>query len=80
MNTATVKLLISEYSIASLKDAEAAMMKEETLPFHVDGKDEGEQLTHILAAIYCKQEMEQSGITVNQALRLYARRVRNSIN
>ena len=80
MNTGPIKSLISQYSVAALLAAEEAMMHGEPLPFEVDGKDAGEQLTHILAAIYCKQEMEKSGITVNQALRLYARRVRNSIN
>lgn len=80
MNVSSVKSLIENYSIARMQAAEEALMNDMPLPFDVEGKDEGEQLTHLLAAIYCKQEMEQSGITVNEALRLYGRRVRNSIN
>jgi len=62
-----------------LQDAEAAMMEEQKPAIEVDGKDEGECLTHVLASIYIKEKMEQ-GTAFNQALRDFSQRVRNSIS
>jgi len=55
-------------------------MEETPLEIDVDGEDEGEQLTHILAAIWVKEEMEKEGINVGKAVRNYTVKVRNSIS
>jgi len=56
------------------------LLNEETLEITVEGKDEGEQLTHVLAAVFCQEEMAKTDININQVVRLYSQRVRGSIN
>lgn len=80
MNVASIKLLVENYSVEDLQKAENDLLEEQPLAITVEGKDEGEQLTHILAAIFCKQTMDEESIPLNQALRLYSQRVRGSIN
>ena len=80
MNSSSIKYNADNYSIEKLKQAENALLNEETLSIEIEGKDEGEKLTHVLAAIFCKQEMLKSEISINQAIRLFFKRVRNSIN
>jgi len=80
MNIQIIKKIVETYSLAELKQAEADMLEGESLKIEIEGQDEGEQLTHILAAAFCKSEMEKDGININQAVRLYSQRVRDSIN
>ena len=80
MNINSIKQLVETYSTEQLQAAENALLNEEALAITVEGKDEGEQLTHILAAIFCQEEMAKTGININQAVRLYSQRVRGSIN
>ena len=79
MQIPIIKKLVEAYSLIQLKDAEDAMMEEQKPAIEVEGKDEGECLTHVLASIYIKQKMEQ-GTAFNQALRDFSQRVRNSIS
>lgn len=79
MNIQIIKSIVDSYTIEELKQAEEALLNEETLAIEIEGVDEGEQLTHTLAAIFCKEEMEKNNININQAIRLYSQRVRNSI-
>ncbi len=80
MQIPVIKKLVETYTLAQLQDAEAAMMDEQKPTIEVEGKDEGECLTHILASIYIKDKMENHGIAFNQALRDFSQRVRNSIS
>jgi hypothetical protein len=79
MQIPIIKKLVESYSLIQLKDAEDAMMEEQKPAIEVEGKDEGECLTHVLASIYIKEKMEQ-GTAFNQALRDFSQRVRNSIS
>ncbi|MCF8424549.1 MAG: hypothetical protein K9H41_09410 [Bacteroidia bacterium] len=79
MQIPIIKKLVEAYSLIQLKDAEDAMMEEQKPAIEVEGKDEGECLTHVLASIYIKEKMEQ-GTAFNQALRDFSQRVRNSIS
>lgn len=79
MQIPVIKKLVEYYSLVQLQDAEAAMMEEQKPAIEVEGKDEGECLTHVLASIYIKEKMEQ-GTPFNQALRDFSQRVRNSIS
>ena len=79
MQIPVIKKLVEQYSLSQLQEAEAAMMEEQKPAIEVEGKDEGECLTHVLASIYIKQKMEQ-GTVFNQALRDFSQRVRNSIS
>ncbi len=46
----------------------------------IEGKDEGEQLTHVLAAIFILEHMAENGVDLKTALREYTLKVRNSIS
>ncbi|MBK6984515.1 MAG: hypothetical protein IPL10_10425 [Bacteroidetes bacterium] len=79
MQIPVIKKLVEQYSLAQLQSAEEAMMEEQKPAIDVEGKDEGECLTHVLASIYIKEKMEQ-GTAFNQALRDFSQRVRKSIS
>lgn len=80
MQIPIIKKLVENYSLVQLQAAEDAMMEEQKPAIEVEGKDEGECLTHVLAAIYIKDKMENQSTPFNQALRDFSQRVRNSIN
>ena len=69
-----------EYSIEQLKEAEEALYNEQPLKIEIEGDDDGEKLTHILAAIFVKTDMAENNHDLNTSVRNYAVRVRNSIN
>lgn len=80
MNIQIIKKIVENYTVEQLNKAEDDLLNERTLDIEIEGVDEGEQLTHILAAVFCKEEMLKSDININQAVRLYSQRVRGSIN
>lgn len=80
MQIPVIKKLVEQYSLSQLQDAEEAMLDEQKPSIEVEGKDEGECLTHVLASIYIKHKIEQEGVAFNQALRDFSQRVRNSIS
>lgn len=75
-----IKQIVEQYSLTQLTEAEKDMMNDVPLKITILGDDEGEQLTHILASIFIKQEMETKTCDYNTALRTYTSKVRNSIN
>lgn len=80
MKLPVIKNIIDRYSIEELKSAEHQLMEGETLQLEIAGDDEGEQLTHVLAAIWIKEEMQRTRCDASVALRAYTSRVRQSIN
>jgi len=80
MQIPIIKKIVEQFSIEQLKKAEENLMEELPLGIEIEGKDEGEQLTHILAAVWVKEEMEREGINVAKAVRNYTVKVRNSIS
>ncbi len=80
MKIPVVKVLVENHTIDELREAEDALIAETTLPFKVGGDDEGEKLTHILAAIFVLERMMHEGIDFKVALRNYTRMVRESIS
>ena len=54
MKIPAIKKAVENYSIDELKAAEEALYAEEKLPAEIEGDDEGEELTHVLAAIWIK--------------------------
>lgn len=80
MQLPEIKRLVETYKVEELQLAEEALMNEAPLAITVEGKDEGEQLTHILAAIDILSDMQINGLDARTALRNYTQRVRNSIN
>lgn len=80
MKTTAIKKLVETYSIAQLEEAENALTEEQKPAIEIEGDDEGEQLTHVLASIYIKTKMEKDGLAFNLALRDFSQRVRKSIS
>lgn len=80
MKIPVVKKLVENYTMDALREAEDALIDEEPLPFEVKGDDEGEKLTHILAAIFILERMKSENIEFKAALREYTRIVRESIS
>ncbi|MAX80186.1 MAG: hypothetical protein CL843_20095 [Crocinitomicaceae bacterium] len=80
MQIPVIRRIVEEYSLEQLQNAEAALLEEQPIEIDVDGNDEGEQLTHIMAAIWIKQEMEKEDIPIGKAVRNYTVKVRNSIS
>ena len=79
MKIAEIKKLAEKHSLTDLRRCEEALLNEQPLPLDIQGDDEGERLTHILAAIQIRDEVEVKGVSFNLALRNYAQRVRKSI-
>ncbi len=80
MKIPVIKKIAESYSVFDLKKAEHAMLEEQRPEIEIEGDDEGEQLTHVIAAIEIKQQMETENIAFPKALRNYTQRVRNSIS
>ena len=80
MQVAIIKQLAETHTTAELLAAEEAILNEQSPAIPVEGKDEGEQLTHVLAAIDIHHDMAKNGIDFRTALRNYTQRVRNSIS
>lgn len=80
MKIAAIKQLIEKYNLEELSQAETAIENGELLPFEVEGEDDGEKFTHILAAIDILHRIKEEGKDPNTALREFTQRVRNSIH
>jgi hypothetical protein len=80
MKVPEIKRLAENYKAPQLRAAEEALLEGLPLPFEVHGDDEGEQLTHILAALHIVEDIDNNGIEFRAALRKYTERVRNSIS
>ncbi len=78
MKIQSIKSLL-QYDMQALKHAEQQLYEEQTPDIPVEGEDEGEMLTHVLAAIWIKEQI-QSGVPEAQAVRAFSQRVRNSIS
>jgi hypothetical protein len=80
MKIPVIKQITELYTIDQLKIAEENLLNGNALGISVEGSDEGEQLTHILAAIFIKEYMLQHGNDYPSALRAYSQKVRASIS
>jgi len=80
MKIPVIKKLIEEATIEQLQAAEESIMNEETPQIEIKGDDEGEQLTHVFAAIYILRKMKSDGVDFKSALREYTQKVRTSIS
>ncbi len=80
MKIPVIKKLVEQYGIEQLEEAEQAILEERKPLIEIEGKDEGEQLTHAMAALEILREVRQQSISTNDALRAYTQRVRKSIS
>ena len=79
MKLPAIKKLVETYQLEQLRLAEEAILEEKQPGIEVEGEDEGEQLTHVSAAIWIIEEIQSTGDDIKTALRKYAQRVRGSI-
>ena len=80
MKMPVIRHLVETQSLESLIAAEEALLDEQTPAFEVEGEDEGEQLTHVFAAIFILNHMQDHGSDFKTALREYTKKVRVSIS
>ncbi|MFY0652332.1 MAG: hypothetical protein JXQ96_09880 [Cyclobacteriaceae bacterium] len=80
MQIPVIKKLVEAYSVEQLEDAEAAILEEQAPGIEVEGEDDGEQLTHVMAAVWIMEKMENDQIPFPKAMRAYTAKVRESIN
>ena len=80
MKISVIKKLVETYKLDELYQAEKDLMDEKELAIEVEGEDEGEKLTHILASIWIVHEMEKNKLDFKTALREYTKKVRSSID
>jgi hypothetical protein len=80
MQIPVIKLLIETYSKEELVKAEEMLAEELQPEINIEGEDEGEKLTHVFAAIWILDAMENEGMEFKKALRAFTQKVRSSIN
>lgn len=80
MKLSVIKQLVETYTLEQLTAAEEAILNEQTPEIAIEGNDEGEQLTHVIAAVAVQKDMDDNGVDVRTAMRNYTQRVRNSIS
>ena len=61
MKLAEIKKLVETYDLTALAAAEQHLMEGEPLGIEVGGADEGEQLTHIMAAMEVLKDVQENG-------------------
>lgn len=79
MKISAIKELIGTYDLNDLRRAEEAILNEQKPAIPIAGDDEGEQLTHVIAAIEVAGHI-QKGMKESEALRTFTQRVRRSIS
>ncbi|TGE14474.1 DUF6952 family protein [Hymenobacter elongatus] len=80
MKIPAIKRLVESQTLDALVEAEAALLDEQQPAFAVEGEDEGEQLTHVFAAIFILNHIQDTGADFKDALREYTKKVRVSIS
>lgn len=80
MKIPAIKKLVENYNLHELMAAEEAIVDEQQPAIEVEGDDEGEQLTHVLAAVWILNDMEDNGNDFKTSLREYTKKVRVSIS
>lgn len=80
MKIPAIRLLVESHQLADLRRAEEALMEELLPEIDIPGEDEGEQLTHVFAAIFILEKMQKEDMDFKTALRAYTQKVRTSIS
>jgi hypothetical protein len=80
MKIPVIKKLVESFTVEELSQAEKDIVEGIPVSKEVEGEDEGEQLTHVIAASLILQDMKNRKVDFKEALRDYTRKVRESIN
>ncbi|MTI32683.1 DUF6952 family protein [Xanthovirga aplysinae] len=80
MKIPVIKRLVESYTLEELQKAEESLSEEQKPSIKIEGEDEGEQLTHVIAAMWIIEKMKNDHMEFKQALREYTSLVRKSIS
>ncbi len=80
MQINSIKKLVENESLGNLRKAVDEIEQEQPLSIPIDGANEGEKLTHVLAAVWILEKMQCETVDFKTALRAYTKRVRTSIH
>lgn len=80
MHVPSIKKLIETYSLEELEMAETQLLEESPVDIEIGGENEGEQLTHVMGAIWILKKVKENDIPQYKAIRLFIEKVRNSIS
>jgi hypothetical protein len=80
MKIDAIKKLVENHDLEMLQQLQNQLEEEQPLSHEVDGEDEGEKLTHLLGAIWVKEQMAANGTEFKTELRNFTSRVRGSIS
>jgi hypothetical protein len=80
MQVSIIKFLAENYSLIELRKVEEALLNENQPEIEINGNDECEKLTHVLATIEILESMEANKTDLRQCIREFSQRVRNSIS
>ncbi len=80
MKINAMKELVEAHNIAELNALTTQLENGEPLSHPVHGDDEGEQLTHLLGAVWIKEQMALNNSEFKTELRNFSSRVRESIS
>ena len=80
MQIPEIKRLVENHTLEELEKAEYCLLEEEKMSIEVAGADDGEVLTHLIAATWIIEKMESDVIPFPKALRAYTEKVRTSIS
>lgn len=80
MEVSVIKQLVDGYSADELALAEENLLEEKPLGIEVPGKDDGEKLTHIMAARWIQDDMKNNGNELRVSVRNFSQKVRKSID
>ena len=78
MRKEVVRTLVDIQTKENLVAAKEAIVRGRVLPFAVEGSDESEKLTNLLAALHVL-DLVQQGVDFDAALRQYIAKVRETI-
>lgn len=80
MKIPAIKKIVEAHTINELIEAQTAIIDEQPLQIEIEGDDDGEKLTHVMAAIWIMNAMQDHQLDFNSALREYTKKVRASIS
>lgn len=80
MNIASIRTVVESFSREQLERAEAQLLEEQQPEISIPGADEGEQLTHVIAALWVIAHKAENNSDTMTAIREYTKKVRGSIS
>jgi len=80
MKTNAIRDLVIHKTLHELEILRLGLIGAEAGHEAIPGADRAEKLTHVLAAIWVKQQIENQGISLADSVRRFGARVRNTIS